>query len=392
MDSKKCAKCGLVNFPTESVCERCKSPLDAGAAGGDWSHTFGGGAQAASTGRAAARTPAASASDGLYYKPSGEVTLAGLGAGVFGGLVVGLVLAFVYAYLLAYIPFIYLNILCTLGYMFALGCVVGWLLKSGKMRNPAVGVFAATVVSLLSYYFCWAVWLSAMLGRNDFDVSAFTLATQPGTLLNLILLVNEKGAWSISHSPVTGFVLWEFLFLRKQYKARMLPSWPFAIGILACLLTFGLRLVAGKVRRPRLGCAAEAGVLTSEPFCEFCGEWCDEDRGLVSLAPAEPAGLRRTFESKEFERLRAVGAKEEGAPDWYRLDLHHCKRCDRTNTLTVKSEKITFDSKGRSKVRSTNLFSKLVLAPNEVEDLRRVSREMPRGAPAHAPQAPAAQV
>jgi hypothetical protein len=359
MNSKKCAKCGLVNFPTESVCERCKSALDT-VASGDWSHTFGGGGQAASTGRAA-HAPAAAASDGLYYKPSGEVTPAGLGAGVFGGLVVGLVLAFVYAYLLAYIPFIYLNILCTLGYMFALGCVVGWLLKSGKMRNPVVGVFAATVVSLLSYYFCWAVWLSAMLGRNDFDVSAFTLASQPGVLLDLILRVNETGAWSIGHSPITGFVLW--------------VVW----GVEALMVLVGPPVLAW-------------GVLTSEPFCEFCGEWCDEDRGLVSLAQAEPAGLRRTFESKEFERLRAIGAKEGGAADWYRLDLHHCKRCDRTNTLTVKSEKITFDSKGRSKVRSTNLLNKLVLAPNEVEDLRRVSREMTRPASAPAPQAPAAQV
>src|ERR1700749_4958984 len=101
MNSKKCLKCGLVNFPTESVCERCKSPLDA-IASGDWSHTFGGGGGQAAPAVRAARTPAAAASDGLYYKPSGEVTLAGLGAGVFGGLIVGLVLAFVYAYLLAY--------------------------------------------------------------------------------------------------------------------------------------------------------------------------------------------------------------------------------------------------------------------------------------------------
>ncbi len=34
----------------------------------------------------------------------------------------------------------------------------------------------------------------------------------------------------------------------------------------------------------------------------------------------------------------------------------------------------------------------LVNFPNEVENLRRVSREMSRRAPAHAPQAPAAQV
>src|ERR1051325_7930890 len=192
MNSKKCAKCGLVNFPPESACDRCRSPLDASPA---WSHTYGGGQAASSARPSATYTP--NSPGGLYYKPSGEVTLSGLGAGLFGGLLVGLVLAFVYAYLIAYIPFVYLNILCTLGYTFALGCVVGWLLKSGKMRNPVVGVFATAVVSLISYYFCWAVWLSAMLGRGDYDVSAFTLASRPFALLNLILRVNEKGAWTI---------------------------------------------------------------------------------------------------------------------------------------------------------------------------------------------------
>jgi hypothetical protein len=288
--------------------------------------------------------------------------VAGLGAGLFGGLFVASVLAFIYAYLLAYIPFIYLNVLCTVGYMFALGCVVGWLLKSGKMRNPVVGVFVTTVVSLFAYYVCWAVWLSAMLGRAKVDASAFSLAVHPTVLLNIILSVNEHGAWSISKTPVTGIFLWVI--------------W----GAEALIVLIGPPVLAW-------------GVLTSEPFCEFCGEWCDEDKGLVSLAQSEQVGLRRTFESKEFERLKAVGAKESGAPDWYKLDLHHCKSCDRTNTLTVKSQKITFDSKGNAKVKTSDFITKLLLAPAEVEDLRRVSRELTRPAPTPAPQqAPAAQV
>lgn len=364
MNSKKCAKCGLVNFPTESVCERCKSPLGDGANAGQWTHTYGGGgAQAATTGRTTTGTSASSAGGNLYYKHSGEVTVTGLAAGLFGGLFVGFVLSFIYAYLLAYIPFIYLNVISTLGYMFALGYVVGWLLKSGKMRNPVVGVFIAAIVSLVSYYICWAVWLSAMLGRADVDASAFSLALQPVVLLKLILSINEHGAWKIGSSPVTGFILWVVWFVEGS-----------AVLIGPPVLTWR--------------------VLTSEPFCEHCGEWCDEDRSLVSLALTEQTSLRRAFETKEFERLKSVGAKDSGAVDWYRLDLHHCKNCDRTNTLTVKSEKITFDSKGNSKLKSTNFIKKLLLSPAETENLRRVSREMtlpPPQAAAAAPQAPAAQ-
>ena len=377
MNSKKCVKCGLVNFPTESVCERCKSPLAEGAAGvgAGWSHTYGGGAgqSAQSSFGAAGATRATSTSDGLYYKPSSEVTVAGLAAGVLGGLLVGLVLAFVYSYLIAYIPFVYVNFLCTAGYVCGLGFTVGWLLRSGKMRNPAVGVIATAVVSLACYYVCWAVWLSAMLGRGDYDVSAFTLASNPSALVNLILSVNEHGAWSIGHSktPVTGILLW---------------------------IVWAVEGAAVLVGPP----AIVWSVLTSEPFCEFCGEWCEEDQGLVSLGQAEPAGLKQVFESKQFERLKSVGAKDSGAADWYRLNLHRCKRCDRTNTLTVKSEKITFDKKGNSKVESKAIMNKLSLSPPELEELRRVSREltMPTPAPAQEPaaapqqqeQAPSAQV
>lgn len=365
MNSKKCVKCGLVNFATASVCERCKSPLQEGAAG--WSHTYGGGGQSAPSMGAARAT---ATPGGLYYKPSGEVTLAGLGAGIFGGLIVGLVLAFVYTYLIVYIPFVYINFLCTAGYVCGLGFVIGWLLRSGKMRNPVVGVFAAAVVSLICYYICWAVWFSAMLGRGDYDVSAFTLASNPSAMLALILRFNEHGAWSMGSgkTPVTGIFLW---------------------------IVWAVEGLAVLVGPP----AIVWSVLTSEPFCEYCGEWCEEDRGLVSLAQAEPAGLKQAFESKQFERLKSVGAKDSGASDWYKLDLHRCKRCDRTNTLTVKSEKITFDKKKNSKVESKTIMSKLVLSPPELEELRRVSRELttPAPAPAGEPaaqqqQAPAAQV
>jgi hypothetical protein len=310
---------------------------------------------------------------GLYYKPSGEVTVAGLAAGLLGGLLVGVVLAFVYSYLLAYIPFVYVNALCTAGYVCGLGFTVGWLLKSGKMRNPVVGVCLTVIVSLVCYYVCWAVWLSAMLGRNGYDVSAYTLASNPVALLRLILNVNEHGAWSIGHSkaPVTGIFLW--------------VVW----AVEGAAVLIGPSVIV-------------RGVLNSEPFCEFCGEWCEEDQGLVSLGQAEPSGLKQVFESKQFERLKSVGAKDSGAADWYRLNLHRCKRCDRTNTLTVKSEKIAFDRKGNSKVESKDLFNKLTLSRPEVEELRRVSREltMPAPAPVREPaaspqqeaEAPAAQV
>jgi hypothetical protein len=365
MNSTKCAKCGLVNFATASECKRCGSALGALAAQGGWSHTFGGGAGGGQQGwtqpsPGAARAGASVSADGLYYKPSGEVTVAGLAAGLLGGLVVGLVLTFAYAYLLIYVPFVYAHVLCTVFYALGLGAVVGCLLKAGKMRNHAVGVFTAGAVALLSYYFCWAVWLSAVLARADLDVSVLTLASRPATLLDLILKLNETGAWSVGRKgvPVTGVLLW--------------VVW----GAEALTVLVGPTVMA-------------SAALTSEPFCESCDEWCYEDKGLVTLADAKRGELRRRLEAKDFEYLKTVGARKEGEWESCRLSLYHCKQCDRTNALTVKHEKTTFDSKGRSKTNSNTFVNQLLLTASEAEDLRRVSRELTR--PAHA-QAPASAV
>ena len=74
MNSKKCLKCGLVNFPTESVCERCKSPLDAGASV-DWSHTFGGKYTELVPGKRIVHTDAFEAGPGVPEGTSMKVTI-----------------------------------------------------------------------------------------------------------------------------------------------------------------------------------------------------------------------------------------------------------------------------------------------------------------------------
>jgi hypothetical protein len=380
MNSIRCAKCGLVNFATSPECKRCQSPLSAPAPAAAshgftapqtfaGSHTFGAKTSAAlpsSTSQVApsrSAAPQPQAGGELYYKPSGEVTVAGLAAGLLGGLAVGALLALVYAYLLVYVPLVYAHLLCTLGYAFGLGAAVGYFLKVGKMRSPAVGVFVAGVVALLSYYFCWAVWLAAVLGRANLEVSTFELFSQPSFLLDVITRVNETGVWSIgrgSKTPVSGGFLW------------------FVWGVEALVVLVGPVVAAW-------------AMVSSEPFCEPCNEWCVEDQGLVSLGVgADKEAVRRVFETKDFERLKAFGAKRGDAMDWYRLDLYHCKGCDRTNALTVKAEKQSFDKKGNPTVSSTAFVNHLLLSPAETEDLRRVSREItseaaqPQPAPAYA--------
>ena len=354
MTNTKCTGCGLVNFATATQCKRCGVALASGGASGS-QHSFGGNGNSfhgngnSLSGHIAPSSGAQATAGGLYYKPSGEVTVAGLAAGLLGGLALGVALAFAYSYIISYVPFIYLNFLCTAGYTAALGASVGFLMKWGKMRNTAVCVFSAMAVTLASFYVSWAVWLAVTISGNEFSVSSLTLMQHPLVLWDVILRINETGAWSIGRSklPVTGVFLW------VVWAAE------------ALVILIGSPLMAWSV-------------FTSDPFCESCQTWCEEDKSLVPLNAADDGELKRRVEAKDFEYLVSLGAKAENAALWYRLDLHKCPSCDNTNALSVKVEKLKIDSKGNASTQTSGLVNKLLLSANEASHLRQLSSELAR--------------
>jgi hypothetical protein len=348
MTSITCTKCGLVTFATSANCKRCGTPY-APTGSNEFKQTFGGQSALGGVGQAAG---------GAYYKPSGEVTVAGLAAGVGGGLVAAVALGFAYAYLITYIPLIYLNLLCVLGYAVVLGAVPAALVKWGKMRNPAVGMFIALLVALVSYYVSWAVWLSLIVSSDEFSLSPLTLAQHPLGLWGLLQLVNEKGAWSIGHGyhpsknqpTVSGVLLWVFWVAE------------------ALTVLFGSAAMAWKG-------------LTSDPFCEPCQMWCEEEKDVVSVRAADAGEVRRRFEAKDFQYLKTVGPKQRVDTEWCRLDLHRCPSCGRTNTLSLKREKLQIDRHGKRTVNSKDIFHGLLLTESEVHQLRQVGSELHRPQP-----------
>jgi hypothetical protein len=348
MNSITCTKCGLVAFATTAGCKRCGAPYAPAGAGG-FTQTFGG-QSAQGAGR--------QASTDVYYRPSGEVTVAGLASGLGGGLFAAVVLGLVYAYLMRYSPLVYLNLLCVIGYALVLGAASGYLLKLGKMRNPAVGMCVALFVTLASYYVSWAVWLSIIVSGDKFSVSPWEMASHPFGLWRVLQVVNEKGAWSIghgyassrNHEAVSGVLLWVY------WAAE------------------ALTVLVGSM-------ATAWYALTTEPFCESCNVWCAEEKDLVSIGAAEPEELKRRFEAKDFAYLKTVGPKSAGDAEWCRIDLHRCPSCGGLNALSVNRQKLTTDRKGKTTVTSKNVFRGLLLTEADVRDLRQLSSELTRPQP-----------
>lgn len=339
MKSVKCTKCGFVYFATAAECKRCGNSA-ASSVARESAPAFGGQAR----------------QDGsVYYKPSGEVTLAGLALGLAAGLVAGAALGLVYSYIICIIPFVYFNFICTIAYAFGLASAVGYPMRAGKMRNPAVSCFVGMAAGLVSYYFSWAVWLSFMASGKGFSVSALELAARPDALWALLLLVNEQGAWGIGYGrvgglTVSGIALW--------------VVWAVEALIVLGGAPFGAWLL-----------------LTMDPFCEPCQVWCAEENDVISVRPAEPGEIKRRFEAKDFDFLRALGARQDGDAEWFRLDLHRCSHCGETITLRVLQQKVRGHRNGKPDIDSKPVLEKLLLTDNDINDLLSIGSELRRPQP-----------
>ncbi|HEX8117167.1 MAG TPA: hypothetical protein VF521_07840, partial [Pyrinomonadaceae bacterium] len=121
--------------------------------------------------------------------------------------------------------------------------------------------------------------------------------------------------------------------------------------------------------------------LTADPFCEPCQLWCEEEKDIVSVGVAGADELQRRFEAKDFQYLKMVGLKQTHDAEWCRLDLHRCPGCGRTNTLSVKRQKLKIDNKGKATVTSKDIFRGLLLTEAEVRQLRAVCSELYRPQP-----------
>ncbi len=72
---------------------------------------------------------------------------------------VSLPLAWLYAYAIYYIPFIYINVVLTVGLAFAVGMIVVHVMRGAKVRNGVAFGVAALLVTAVAFYGHWAVWL-----------------------------------------------------------------------------------------------------------------------------------------------------------------------------------------------------------------------------------------
>ncbi len=273
-----------------------------------------------------------------YYKHSGKAPLLGLLAGLGGGLLIGIGLAFAYSYVIVYLPFVYLRVLATIGYGFALAFGVGFGLQTGKIRNTPVALAIVGVVTLISFYFVWGIWVFAEFQRADNeDVTLIGVLTSPFVLWEVIHKINETGVWGFRGTNVSGIALW-------------------VVWIVEAVIIFSIPLLGG-------------WGLVSDPFCETCDRWTEEENAVREFKRvASPAELKEILRRKDYGALLGH-PRRAGDEVFYRASVHKCKNCNVFHVLKVEEITLAIDQNGKANESKTPIVENLLINASEMAAL-----------------------
>jgi hypothetical protein len=276
---------------------------------------------------------------GRYYRHSGQINAGGVVAALVAGLVAGGLMAGVYSALIVFVPFIKLRGIACFFYGFGLGVVPAALLKKFKMPNVPVSMAVVGVITLVSYYLCWASWEAFVLRGVAVAPSFSRIVVHPNVVYNIAKVADEFGTWSLGGpEAMTGTAL-------------------LGIWIVEALIIFGCALLIAR------------SMLRDLPFCEKCQQWCGGAKTVRLTAPTDVNELRSKLESGDFAFVAGLPDPTGGAMLTF---MHHqCGTCRELNTLTVMSRVIRKDKKGRVQSnKATTAINKLLVTADDVAKLK----------------------
>ncbi|PJJ54567.1 hypothetical protein [Hymenobacter chitinivorans] len=289
----------------------------------------------------------------LYYQPSKRITVGGVLSFVLLGALAAVPLAFIYVYATWYIPFIYINVLLTLGFGAVLAVVLKLLTKAGKLRHPALVGWLAVLVGLWAWYVQWALYLTLLDGAGEteslgrrasfthttFEADVFlTLLTRPDIVLGMLPRLAENGTWGIFTVTVSGVFL--YLVWLAELAIIVFFSWALA--------------------------HSQAGT----PFSETAGQWADQLTFPV-LTPAftNVEATKAALEAADWAHLQPLAAGEEAPSAFGRLHLFHAPQDEDCCYLSLENVTIEIDKKGKPSEKTTDVVEYLRLSPSVCREL-----------------------
>lgn len=289
----------------------------------------------------------------LYYQPSKRITIGGVLSFLLLGAAAAVPLAFSYVYATWYIPFIYVNVLLTLGFGAVLAAVLKALTTMGKLRNPALVGWLAVAVGLWAWYVQWTLYLTLLNGAGEteslghrasfthttFESDVFlSLLAQPDLVLGMLPRLAENGMWSIFTVTVSGVVLY-LVWLAE----------------LAIIVFFAWALPHSQA---------------ATPFSETTGQWTEKLTFPVTTAAFPDAeATKAALEAADWAHLQPLAPGEEAPSAFGRLHLYHVPQAEDCCYLSLENVTIEVDDKGKSSEKATDVLEYLRVAPHVCREL-----------------------
>lgn len=274
-----------------------------------------------------------------YYQPSGRVPFLGpVVAVVIGGILIA-VFALLYAAALVYNPSAYLGIALPIFYGAAAGGVVSALGRRFKIRNATVLAGLGTAMAMGGYLLSWIPWVWITLCHLGSEVDVIAVLYPP-SLLDILGLLYENGAWSIGSSggAVSGLMLALVWLLEAIIILIASAFTAFAVG------SYGV-------------------------FCETCEEWAAQMKGLFRHEGSAGAQLMRQLEAHDVSVLTSAPAADPASNAWIETELTVCG-CGATNTLLVEKCTRAVDGRGNARVERLPIVSHLLITKQQAQWVR----------------------
>jgi hypothetical protein len=281
------------------------------------------------------------------YRHSGKFNPPGLILPVVAAVVIGLPLGMAYAYVVRWIPFIYLNLLITLGYGFAFGWITSRLLRASHVRNTALAAVCGLVVGIVALYAEWNGHLHALLTGAPWIL-------RPDQIARGMAILYREGSWSFHGSTVTGFVLG--------------AVWLIEAGIIVGLTT-----------------ALPWSFVRDTPFCEQTRSWLDEEKQINTLEHFTDEAHIAALRSGDLMPLTNARPKPDGAAVFTRLLLKRAPGRTTFCTLRVQNVSVSIESDGKVKEQAEDFTGDLILPASMYDLIVRFEEFKPQPATPPAP-------
>ena len=275
-----------------------------------------------------------------FYRHSGKVPLLGLMLIGAMGLIVTPILGLIYGYLIFYIPFIYLNMLLVVGYVFAISFVLNKAIMWGKIRNTLIVGLAAFGIGIFAEYIGWVAWIAAFAKDPTYLLEFFL----PWEVATIIIEIGKQGVWSFSDITPTGGFLY-FIWLLEAL------------------------VVVGGITANTLKTFSEV------PFCEDSEVWVENKKSLAAFAPViDLKRFKASILQGNFSAFNELKLLHSGNA-YILFELYECETCKNFFMLNIVDVKISQDRRGRQVQTTKTIVKNLMITQSTLGMLKRMIQE-----------------